>query len=467
MSDRKLRAVAVIRMSTDRQMNSPDRQRSLFQTYCQTWQLEEGEEYTDEGISAYKTRYFERPRLAQMLTDAEAHKFDVLWVEAIDRLSRDEADFFIMRKLLAAAGVAIVELGNNPYEEQSILLQGFKAIMAADYSRALSTRLRNTRQRNVEKGQWPAGKPPPGYKFDHQTKGLLVDEATAGLVRRTFELYAKPGVSLTQVARQLHDEGFRGQRGGPIWWESVSNMLEQPAHRGKMLHNGQLYPLKVEQLLDPMLVAAVDARLASRVIRPQRSDHAKAAFAGLLKCGLCGSVLWASYNRGSNKIPYRRYVCSATEQPHMVECPLRVTELRLNQFVVPQIIEKLAAYMAQAPMTLPKAPKRKRVPVLDFGERRRRIENMYTRLLIAEERMMEMLEELRHDEEAARAREQEAAKGPAATREQLQEALETLRDRWTDVGSGAQREVLQLVIDHIVVPPDWHDLPQADIIWRS
>jgi DNA invertase Pin-like site-specific DNA recombinase len=64
--DAPLRAVALIRMSTDRQQDSPERQRALFAEYCARWSLTPAGEYADLGISATHTKLEQRPGIMAM-----------------------------------------------------------------------------------------------------------------------------------------------------------------------------------------------------------------------------------------------------------------------------------------------------------------------------------------------------------------------------------------------------------------
>ena len=65
-----------------------------------------------------------RPGLQDLMMAATAGKFDVLVTEALDRLSRDQADVATIYKRLTFAGVTIVTLAEGGINELHVGLKG-------------------------------------------------------------------------------------------------------------------------------------------------------------------------------------------------------------------------------------------------------------------------------------------------------------------------------------------------------
>jgi site-specific DNA recombinase len=65
-----------------------------------------------------------RAGLQALIEHAMSAKFDVVVTEALDRLSRDQADIASLHKRPAFAGVAIVTLAEGPINELHIGLKG-------------------------------------------------------------------------------------------------------------------------------------------------------------------------------------------------------------------------------------------------------------------------------------------------------------------------------------------------------
>ena len=66
--------------------------------------------YSDRAISGASML---RPGLQGLIEDAMSAKFDVVVAEALDRLSRDQADIAALHKRLSFAGVRIVTLADG------------------------------------------------------------------------------------------------------------------------------------------------------------------------------------------------------------------------------------------------------------------------------------------------------------------------------------------------------------------
>jgi site-specific DNA recombinase len=79
------------------------------------------EVFSDRAISGASML---RPGLQAMLEGARAGRFDVIIAEALDRLSRDQADVAALYKRLSFAGVAIITLAEGEISELHVGLKG-------------------------------------------------------------------------------------------------------------------------------------------------------------------------------------------------------------------------------------------------------------------------------------------------------------------------------------------------------
>ena len=71
--------------------------------------------YKDAGISG--ASMILRPGIQALLQDAQAGQFDIVMAEALDRISRDQADVATFYKHLKFAGVPIVTLSEGEISE--------------------------------------------------------------------------------------------------------------------------------------------------------------------------------------------------------------------------------------------------------------------------------------------------------------------------------------------------------------
>ena len=75
------------------------------------------------------------------------------------------------------------------------------------YARDLSNKMHASYQTMWKNGEYIYGRPPYGYRKDNIAKKLVVDEQTAPVVKRLFEMYLN-GMTYSEIARELQQEGI-------------------------------------------------------------------------------------------------------------------------------------------------------------------------------------------------------------------------------------------------------------------
>jgi site-specific DNA recombinase len=78
--------------------------------------------YKDAGISG--ASMILRPGIQTLLQDAQRQQFDVVLAEALERISRDQADVATLFKRLRFAGVPIITLSEGEISELHVRLKG-------------------------------------------------------------------------------------------------------------------------------------------------------------------------------------------------------------------------------------------------------------------------------------------------------------------------------------------------------
>ena len=164
-----------------------------------------------------------RPGIQTLLEDARRGAFDVVVAEALDRVSRDQADVAALFKHLQFAGVMIVTLAEGEISELHVGLKGtmnalFLKDLAAKTHRGLRGRVEQGRSGgglcygyDVVKTTDDAGEPVRGER--------TVNEREADIVRRVFRDFAA-GVSPRAIAQRLNDESVPGPS-SRLWNDST------------------------------------------------------------------------------------------------------------------------------------------------------------------------------------------------------------------------------------------------------
>jgi site-specific DNA recombinase len=174
------------------------------------------------------------------LQDAQRGKFDVVLAEALDRVSRDQADVATLFKHLRFAGVQILTLSEGQITELHV---GLKGTLNALFLKDLAAKTHRSIRGRVEKGKFGGGLC-YGYDVvkDNDAEGepirgeRTINSAEAEIIHRVFREFAA-GISPRAIARRLNDEGIPGPDGA-LWTDST---LRGHAARGTGLVNNELY----------------------------------------------------------------------------------------------------------------------------------------------------------------------------------------------------------------------------------
>lgn len=194
--------------------------------------------YKDAAISG--DSMILRPGIQSLLTDARCGKFDMVLAEALDRISRDQADTATLYKHLKFAGLAIVTLAEGEITELHV---GLKGTMNALFLKELSAKTHRGLRGRVEKGKAGGGLC-YGYKvvkrFDAEGepirggREIIPEEAT--VICRIFREFAT-GKSPKAIAVDLNKEGVPGPLGRS--WGDTS--IRGHVSRGTGIVNNALY----------------------------------------------------------------------------------------------------------------------------------------------------------------------------------------------------------------------------------
>ncbi|MCC6912805.1 MAG: recombinase family protein [Rhodospirillaceae bacterium] len=287
------------------------------------------ETYTDAALSGATLL---RAGMQKLLADARAGRFKVVLTEALDRLSRDQADTANIFKHLSFLGVEIVTLEEGVISELHV---GLKGTMNALYLKSLADKTRRGQRGVVDQGR-VAGGLCYGYKVvpDLDARGNRVggrreiDAGEAEIVRRIFRAYVG-GFSAFEIVKQLNTDGVappgaarrRVDGAGPPRW-NASTLLGNPKRRNGLLNN-EMYVGRIVwnrqrfvkdpdtgrrqarpnppsewvtraapelRILEDDLWDAAQTRLRSMatVRRPDQARRPKHLFSGLMSCGRCG-----------------------------------------------------------------------------------------------------------------------------------------------------------------------------------
>ena len=215
--------------------------------------------YADAGRSGLRLK--NRPALKQLLKDVVAGElqFRAILVYDVSRWGRfqdiDEAAHY--EYLCKSAGVPILYCA-EPFANQNstgeLILKALKRAMAAEYSRELSAKVKAGQLRLTRLGYKMGGFPPYGMRrmlldthgtpkqllADFERKSLTTERVILvpgpaeeiAVVQRIFREYADEQQSLTNIARNLNNEGIAFVHGGKWTTTTVAHALDRSQYMG-------------------------------------------------------------------------------------------------------------------------------------------------------------------------------------------------------------------------------------------
>ena len=371
------RAVIYARYSTDKQKDASidDQVRN-----CKQFAEDKGfvvvNIYSDQAISGSNNR---RPDYLQMYADGEAKKFDVLLVDDLSRLSRNDLEMKRIVNRFKFWGLRIVGISDGfDSDSKSYKIQSsVRGLINEVYLDDLRDKTHRGMTGQALKGNNCGGRC-YGYKHiveedlirkDEHGRPLIiatkriVDEDQAGWLRKIFQWYAD-GYSPRYIAEELNKAGARSTRGG-TWAASAiyGDMRTDTGLLNNELYIGRFNWNKSQWVKDPDTgkrkrlgrekaewvvteipeLRIIDDNLWSRVKARQKEQFLKTAehrkkshsrarlgagpkylLSGLLKCGCCG----ANYIL----VDYYRYGCAVHKDRGPAACTnsLKVTRKLLE-----------------------------------------------------------------------------------------------------------------------------------------
>lgn len=168
--------------------------------------------YGDEAITG---EIEGRPGLKRLRQDVRDRKIDIVRIEALDRLGRDQEHLFGFHKVAAFVGTRIVSLREGDIDPMKLAMNGY---VAAEFIRNVREKTWRGLNARAQRGQSTGGTC-YGYRNEVQTDGTskeVVDQDEAAIVRRIFHEYAD-GRSPQKIARDLNREEIPRPRRAKAW----------------------------------------------------------------------------------------------------------------------------------------------------------------------------------------------------------------------------------------------------------
>lgn len=292
------------------------------------------EVYVDDGWSGTN---FQRPSFQRMLTDAKEGVINLIIVKDLSRFGRNYIEIGQFTDyLFPTIGCRFVALNDNVdtiHNDNDIM--AYKNLFNEMHSRDTSKKVKTIRKANAERGKFMGTYAPYGYKKDDADRHrLVIDEQTAPVVRRIFEMRCS-GMGYYTIASALNDDKIPPPRasyyngigedcstiGNGLWSNSViMRLMRNEVYLGHMVQGkrGKL-SFKTKKLVgkpqeewirvENTHEAIIDQKMWDQVQELNAKKHKPKAtangeqnmFVGLLRCAECGYPMRLQTRKNKHK----------------------------------------------------------------------------------------------------------------------------------------------------------------------
>src|SRR4030065_1769691 len=158
-----------------------------------------------------------RIKFAEMLSFLESGKADGILSWHPDRLARNSIDGGQIIYLLDTGKIKDLKFPTHWFENtpQGKFMLNIAFGQSKYYVDNLSENVRRGIRQKLRRGEFP-GKPPIGYLNEPRLRTIVVDPATAPLVRRMFETYSTGRYTLKEGRKTLASRGLVNRAGKPL-----------------------------------------------------------------------------------------------------------------------------------------------------------------------------------------------------------------------------------------------------------
>ena len=311
-----------------------------------------------------------RTEYQRLLEDMEKDVYDIVMIKSIDRLMRSAKDWYLFLNRLTENNKRLyIYIEDKFYTPDDNLISGIKAILAEEFSRELSKKIKNSHNRRHElhKQNKPAGLniSRPMFGWDKVEKDVYkINEVEAEVYREAFDL-AQSGKGFYTIANVMYNRGIRSKSGKKISSTQWQKMIYSPRAHGTVVVHTREYSFEthkytnlppeewihIENALPPIVskeyqqevIQAIENRRVHCQFGEYRRDMSKVGQYDLSRkivCSECGCIYYRTrfVSRGQKLIEWK---CStALEVGRKAKSELGCDNINLIDSEIHKVIEK-------------------------------------------------------------------------------------------------------------------------------
>ena len=287
-------------------------------------------EYIDRALSGTSDN---RPQFQQMIADSSKRLFEGVLVYQLDRFARNRYDSATYKRKLKQNGVRVLSARENITDDASgILIESVLEGMAEYYSAELAQKIKRGMDINAQKCLCTGGGVALGFRVD-ENKRFQIDEATAPVVRKIFDMYAG-GCTVAEIVTYMNERGIRTSRGALFNKNSLHTMLRNKRYIGIYTYKGTETPGGMPRIIEDDLFYQVQEIMDKNKKAPARA-RAKEEYLLTTKlfCGHCREMMTGYSGTSKSGKKHCYYICNTVK--HKGGCKKKVVpKQQIEDYVV-------------------------------------------------------------------------------------------------------------------------------------
>lgn len=322
--------------SEDRQVQSLDDQLAALRDLAK----QRGLSVVEELVESHSAKApGTRPVFSDMVRRIEGREADGILCWNLNRLFRNPVDSGQLSWMLQTGKLLSILTPEREYQpEDNVVLWAVESGVANQFILDLRRVVARGTQSKLDKGWYPH-RAPEGYRNNILDKTIEVDGDRFVLLRRAWDLVLTGAYTVPQVREELTRWGFRTKKtkrcgGGPISRTALYGVFANPFYAGEFLRDGRRYQGAHTAMVSREEYLRVQG-LLGRAGHPQ-PQKLEWAFTGLIRCGLCGSLVTAErkvkhYKRSGMERTYSYYHCAGRKCAPKISVSEEELEAQIGQ----------------------------------------------------------------------------------------------------------------------------------------
>ena len=276
------------------------------------WQIVDQFVESQSGTTSAK-----RSKYQQMLACIEQRKYTIVVIKSIDRLVRNTKDWYLFLDCIVRNNTRLyIYIDNKFYSPEDSLITGIKAILAEEFSRELSKKIKNAHKRRQTNKS--------GYNICSEMFGwnkiskdiYKVNEEEANAIRQAYELIER-GYGFDRLSKEMFQRGVRSRNQKKIAPTTWRKMLRSPRMYGTVILHRTEYDFNLhkavqipetewvlcEDALPPIVSREYYLRMLEIMDKRSRACNISESqgmpkssgsheLSGKIICGMCGNVFY-------------------------------------------------------------------------------------------------------------------------------------------------------------------------------